>query len=557
MYKLTLTEEQWRDLQARFTAMETERSYWFSHWREVSDYFLPRRYPWLMSKREQGTTSRRNRKLLDSTSTKALRVLASGMMSGVVSPVRQWFRLRIAGFDEETMTDDSKSYLSEAERRVLLVLAESNFYNSVAVLILEWAGFGTASMGIYEDREDVIRCRNFPLGEFYVAQDDMQRVNAHARKFTLRVKQVVKEFGEENVCVQTKTKFKNGGSSALQDVTVMHLIEPTANDGVSDGMNAPFRELYWEQGAQGERKLLAVRPLYEWPNITPRWELHGDDAYGVSAAMDAIPDVISLQSLLRKKAVGLDKQVDPPLIVDQQLRNRPKALGAGGVTYAATANSNFGAKEAYKVNVPHQELQADADTYRRGIREALHNQLFNMISELDTVRSATEIDARREEKLVHLGPVLERFFNEGLDPILRRVIGIMGRKGLMPEAPPELEGREIEVKYVSVLSDAQMASNTIAIERFLQFIGSAAGIWPEAREIPDLNEMARTYAESIGIKQKDLRDRDTANERASGARQAEELAATAAVGKDLAQGAKVLSDADVGGGMNALQAMMG
>jgi hypothetical protein len=33
------------------------------------------------------------------------------------------------------------------------------------------------------------------------------------------------------------------------------------------------------------------------------------------------------------------------------------------------------------------------------------NDLFRMISELDTVRSATEIDARREEKLVLLGPV--------------------------------------------------------------------------------------------------------------------------------------------------------
>ena len=79
-----------------FAQMQSERTEWFSMWREVSDYFLPHRYPWLMTQKDQkSTATRRNKKLLDGTSTLALRILSSGMMNSITSPARPWFSLRI------------------------------------------------------------------------------------------------------------------------------------------------------------------------------------------------------------------------------------------------------------------------------------------------------------------------------------------------------------------------------------------------------------------------------------------------------------------------------
>lgn len=536
-------------------AMDRERQYWFSHWRDVSDYFLPRRYPWLMSQKEVRTADRRNRKLLDSTSTLAVRTLASGMMNGITSPARPWFRLRIAGFTEESMSYNAKVWLEETERRVMLLMAESNFYNSLAVLYLEWCTFGTASMSIYEDFEDVFRCYNFSLGEFYLTQDETQRVNRHGRRFTRTVEQLIGEFGIDSLSNNTKVLAQRGAEALLQEIDVAHIIEPNLDDGLLSGP-AKWREVYWEAGGD-DGKYLAIRPLYEWPCISPRWELLGNDVYGTSPAQDALADVQQLQTVLLERAKGLAKQVSPPLIVDQQLRNRPKALGAGGITYAATSGQNFGAKEAYNVQLPYAELANDIVELQKRIRETCHNNLFNMISQLDTVRSATEIDARREEKLVHLGPVLERFYNEGLDPALRRIFGIIQRAGLLPEPPQELVDTPVEIQYVSVLSDAQRASGTIAIERFVAFAGQLTGVYPEVRDLPDVEELLRDYAENIGIKPKGLRSREDVAQSKQAAAQQAQLAQTAAIGNDLASGAKVLSDTDVGGGMNALQALMG
>ena len=77
--------------------LRTDRLPWWKYWREISDYLLPRRYVWLLTNNEYRVANVRNSKILDATGTTAARILASGMMNGVTSPARPWFRLRVPG----------------------------------------------------------------------------------------------------------------------------------------------------------------------------------------------------------------------------------------------------------------------------------------------------------------------------------------------------------------------------------------------------------------------------------------------------------------------------
>lgn len=539
---------------AILASLDAERNSWFSHWRTISEYFLPRRYPALVTKREETQGNRRSTKLLDSTSTKALRTLASGMMNGITSPARKWLSLRLEGVPNGDITHEESVWLADSTRRMEIVFAQTNFYNSMAIMFLEYAGFGTASMGMYEDFDDVVRFYNYPVGEFYLSFDGSGRINRHARRFMKSIESVVAEFGLENCSARVQAIYNHPNTARrMEEIEVQHLVEINHKDNLL-ASPSKYREVYFEQGVSDN--YLAVRPLFEWPTATPRWEVHGNDPYGVSPAMDALSEVIMLQEQRMEFARGLEKMVSPPLIVDQSLRGRPTALGARGITYAPNSSANFGAKTAYTVNIPLQELQATINNLQVSIRETLHNPLFNMISQLETVRSATEIDARREEKLIHLGPVLERFYNEGLDPIIKRVFGIMLRNGLFMDAPESLAEKEIGVEYVSILTDAQRASGTQVIERFLAFTGNMAGVYPTVKEIPNVDELMRQYAEGIGIKPTGMHSREEVAEKAAQEANAQAMAQEAAVGKDLAQGAKVLSETDVGGGMNALQQLI-
>jgi hypothetical protein len=179
-----------------------------------------------------------------------------------------------------------------------------------------------------------------------------------------------------------------------------------------------------------------------------------------------------------------------------------------------------------------------------------------MISQLDTVRSATEIDARREEKLVLLGPVLERFENEALDPAIARIYSIMLRSKLLPDIPDGLQGQEIEIQYVSILSTAQSAVGVAPTERFLQLIGNMAAVYPSVVNIPNIEEMLRDYGRDIGVKAKHINSVDEVAERTAAQEQVLAQREAMAQGSALAQAGKTLSETDVGGGSNALQQLL-
>ncbi len=538
-------------------ALDYDRQPFMQLWRELANYFLPKRYVWLETSAQQRVRNAKNPYILDSTGTTAGRILAAGLMNGITSPSRPWARLRVPGFDDEG--GPVTLWADECTRLLLQVLGESNFYNAMAVQYLDLTFFGTSATLIYEDPTSVIRCYNAALGEYYLAQDDTQRVNTFGREIMLTIRQLVQWFGAENCSVMVRSLHRNlDGGSKFKTVSVQHLIEPNF-----PGSNVPqkfeFIETYWEKGTTG--KALARQGFNEFPGIFPRWEVTGNDSYGTSPGMDALPDTIQLQFETKRKAQGIDKMISPPIVADVQLQHRPTALMPNGITYVAGANS-IGAKPLYQIQAPIGELTEDIRDVRARIQEIFHNPLFNMISQLETVRSATEIDARREEKLVLLGPVLERFENEALDPAIERVFNIMQRKGLLPEPPPEVAGRPIEVQYVSILATAQRAVAATPTERWLQVIGNIAPIIqlaPGAQSImnvPNWEELIRNYGIAIGVEARNMNTRETVAEMNQA--QQEELVAqsAAAQGKDLVDAGQQLSETDVGGGANALQALL-
>ena len=539
-------------LQGIIAELRSDRLPFWTLWREVANYFLPKRYVWLQSDKEARIRNAKNPYILDSTGTTAARILASGMMNGITSPSRPWFRLRIAGFEHEG--DAIAVWSDEVVRRMLFVMSESNFYNAMAVQYLDLVIFGTAAVLIYEDDETVIRCYNPALGEYYLSQNHRLAVDTFAREFKQSVKQLAKNFGEENLSETLRTKYKAGGHQCLHLYDVTHLIEPNyAGSGVPRKFQ--YIETYWETGAIAQGQVLAQRGFNELPGIFPRWELTANDSYGTSPAMDALPDVIQLQHETKRKAQGLDKMINPPIVADIQLEHRPTALMPNGITFVAGTN-NVGAKPLYQIQAPLQEMTEDIREIQLRIRETFHNNLFNMISQLDTVRSATEIDARREEKLVMLGSVLDRFESEALGPAINRIYAIMERQGMLPEPPPEIEDAEIEVQYVSILSTAQSAVAAAPVERWAAFIGNLSPVAPEVLQVPDWSELVRNYGSAIGVPARNMKSREAVAELAEAEQARLEAQEAGIAGKELVDAGKVLSETDVGGGANALQQLL-
>ena len=562
-----------RHVNERLLGLRVNRYSWWVHARELADFLLPRRYKWLITPNQMTRGSPINQHILDSTGTIAARNLASGMMSGISSPTRPWFRLKIGRIDS-TQTSPIALWLAECERLMMLVFQESNFYNSIGIAYFDLVIFGTAVMLIYEDFDNVIHCFNPCFGEYYVDNDGKMRPLVFYREFTLTTAQVVDQFGRENVSDQVGRLYDEGKAGLTREIIVAHAIEPNDQpDKYGVPRNFKFRECYWEWGGSTSPQggisyapgFLRKRGFFEAPHITVRWDLVSNDAYGRSPGMDALPDVKQLQQEVRRKAQAIDKSVNPPMVADIQLKNQPASLLPGGTTYLAgmmqTGNAGFAPVYGnWRPGIA--EISEDLNEIRQRIKTIFFNDLFQVISQFQTRSnvSATEIDARRSEAMVMLGPVLERIQYELLDPIIDRTFSVMARAGVIPPPPPEIAGQNIDIEYVSMLLTAQLAAATSGIERTLQLAGGLVGVDPGVMDNLDLDFAVAKYSNLMNNDPRLIRSPDQLQkirqQRQQEAAQAQQ-AQQAETASKLAAGGKALSETDIGGGQSPLSAIMG
>ena len=547
-----------QEVNGRLVSLDVERKSWWIHWHELAEYILPRRYKWLVTPNKTSRGSPINQRIIDETGSVASRVLAAGMMSGITSPSRPWFRMQM---QQEELNDSAevKLWCDDVAKRMQMVMANSNYYTAKAVQYYDLAIFGTAPMLIYEDRDNIIRCYNPCAGEYYAANGPSFTVDTLYRQFTMTVAQVVAEFGEDAVCASTRQLFKTPGGKD-QEIIVGHAIEPNPNFGGGAGvdrfgvsMRFRFREAFWEYGRSSVSPL-RMKGYHEQPFSIPRWDLVGNDPYGRSPGMDALPSIKQLQLESKRKAQALDKMVNPPMKASPGMKNQPASLLPGAVTYTTAAGDFF--EPVYQFNPPIEAITADIQDVRERIKATFFNDLFMMISQLDTVRTATEIDARREEKLIQLGPVLERFQNEGLAPDIDRIFAIMQRNGLIPPPPPQIHGMPIKVAYDSMLSQMQRAAQTGSIERLWATVGNLAGAVPDVLDLLNYDEGVDEYADMLGVSPKLLNDPAKVAAIRQQKAQAQQQQAAMQQSMALAQGAQTMSNTPVGGGMNALQAVL-
>jgi hypothetical protein len=457
---------------------------------------------------------------------------------------------------------------------MMLVFQESNFYNSIAVVYFDLVIFGTAVMLMYEDFENVIHCFNPCFGEYYIDNNGKMQPLIFFREFTLTVDQVVNQFGRENVSPQVGQLYDEGKAGLTREIIVAHAIEPN-DDARKFGIPEifKFREAYWEWGGSASPQggvsyapgFLRKGGFHEALHIAVRWDLVSNDAYGRSPGMDALPDIKQLQQEVRRKAQAIDKAVNPPMVADIQLKNQPASLLPGGTTYVAgmMQANNAGFAPVYGNWRPDiAAISEDLNEIRERIRRIFYNDLFQVISQFQTRSnvSATEIDARRSEALVMLGPVLERIEYELLSPVIERTFAVMSRAGVLPPAPPEIRGQNIDIEYVSMLATAQLAAATSGIERTLQITGGLVGVDPSVMDNIDVDFAIEKYSSLLNNDPRMIRSpqalQQIRQQRAQ-AQQQEQQAQMADRAQKLATGAKTLSETDVGGGRNALEAMTG
>lgn len=472
--------------------------------RDIADYVVPFASSFETTDKDRNLRDKPSL-ILDNSATFASDVLRSGLLAGKTSPAKPWFKLETPD-DSLNKYKPVREWLFNVSSLMHRIFQSSNTYRALHSLYGQLGNFGVAPSLIVDDFEDVIRHYTLPTGEYRIACDQRGQVNVIFRKYTLTTEQAVQRFGK-SVSQEVMDRYQRGDYHI--SVELLHAIKPRRNSernlGSKLATDMPYMSVHVEFDLgpkKGDKEILFESGYERFPAVVPRWDVtRPTDAYGHGPGHRALGDIIQLQQEQMRKAQAIDYQANPPLAIPAGLKNREIDTLPGGSTYIDTASGDNGQiRTLFNVNLRLDHLLGDIQDVRNRIDSAYYKNLFLMLANEPLSNStATEILRREEEKVMMLGPVMNRLDNELSDPLIDITFDKMVKANLVPPPPPEMEGMELIVDYVSVLSQAQKATGILNLDRFVTSLGTVAAVKPNILDKFNEDGYADVMADMLGI----------------------------------------------------------
>lgn len=434
---------------------------------EQADYFSPNSVRFIA--RNVNKPRVRSKKIVDSTPLIAVRNFSAGMMTGATSPTRRWFKTGLMNKDIENdwSVKDWCAKQAELTRKILYA---SNFYTLLPEVYEQLGVFLFSCLSMESDYDTVVNFKCLPIGSYYYSKDHRGIVDTICRCYMENARNLVKEFGEENVSDAVRTAAKSNPFNMFE---IVHYVEPNKEYKENSPISSQkkFISIYYE--VNSDKKFLRKSGFDKFPYAVFEASCNGEDNYpskGLGAY--ALPDAKQLMSMVKEKAKAVKKMVSPAYQGPASLKFKDLSDVAG--YFNETDENGNGLKPIYQVPPQILELKNDINEIRETIKSIFYNDLFAMIlNTAERGRTATEVNELKEEKMVLLSPLLEQIHTT-LKIILDWIFYEELDKDLLPPFPEELKGQEIEIEFVSTLAQAMKAQNIASMERFTTFVANMA-----------------------------------------------------------------------------------
>ena len=554
------------------TQLELERSTFRTHWMDIADHIRPRRGRFLITDVNKG--GKRNQFIVDDTATQASGTLRAGMMSGITSPSRPWFRLSV---EDPDLADNEavKIWLYNVTQRMSTVFLKSNLYSALPIHYGDMGDFGTAATVVEEDFEHVVRFYPLPIGSYSVSNNNRGKADTICRDFRMTVRQLIEQFGYtgpdkkvidwSKFSMWVKNQWENRIYEAWVDVT--HIVCPN-DEYHSQKMESRYKKylsVYYERGGSSPAvggggqpdagnatpnpdRFLSMKGYDEFPVLVTRWETTGEDFYGTTCpGMNSLGNIRELQLLRRRMMQAIEKQVNPPLIAPTRMKNQKTSVLPGDINYDDTPNTG-GMRPVYEVKFDTAGVQVVIEKLQDAIKGAFYTDMFLMMAQDERRQPATaeEIREKQSEKLLALGPVMENLNQDCLDPLVTLTFQFMWRQGLIPPPPPVMKTASIKVEYTSIMAQAQKLLGIAGLERFGTFIAQGAQVMPEMLDKVDGDKYLETYGDMVSLAPSILRSDEAVAQIRQQRQQQQQAQAQAQQQQQKAETAQTLAKAPTG-----------
>lgn len=481
-------------IKARWLELRTERAPWKNLWHQISEYTRPDTglFTPQSSNRPQSSN-----KILNSVAADCIHTLGAGLLAGVSSPSRPWFNISIRGIDLSTDIE-AREWTSTVRDILLETFAKSNVYLTLQTIYEEMATYGTAACLLLEAVDGQgIRLQPLTAGEFAIATNPFGEVNTLYREFRMTAGELVQRFGYDKVSESTQDLYRN--SRFDEWVNVVHAIEPRWERDVSksDNRNMAYGSYYFEENARTD-EFLEESGFDYFPALCPRWFVKSGDIYGWGPGIDSLPDIKQIQLMEKRKLQAIDLSLNPPLQGPTTFRSRTINNFPGG--YTPIDNANNPIRSLVDVKLDYQGLiQVEQEAINRVKRNFFNDFFLMLANDPDGNKTATEINERRQEKMMVIGPVLLRTEPEIHKPLVVNTFNILVKQGLIPEPPQQIQQLPIDIEFVSLLAQAQKSSDLTQLDRIVSAAQALAQADPTVLDVINYEVLFKKYAALMDV----------------------------------------------------------
>ena len=315
----------------RRKAMNDKKVPWLPHWQLLGEYIHSRKQDFQSTMQEGDFL---NKDLFDGTAGKANAVMSSSLIGMLWPNGAKSVRLSPPRGVRETL--EIKTYYEKVTE--VLTDAMDDPKAGLATALDEYMKdqgcFGTSGIEVAEDDNLPLVYRAWSVKEMTIDQGKNGFVDTVYIEQVWTVRMLCATYGLSKVSEATREKYNQ--SCHDDKVSLLIAIEPRTmmEDGPKEGNLAmAFQSLHIELGAD---ILLRESGFEDLPVKVGRFWKLAKETYGRSPGMEALPDVLEINSMWEAVTIAVEKMLDPPLGVLDDGR-----LGGGTIDTSAGAINVF------------------------------------------------------------------------------------------------------------------------------------------------------------------------------------------------------------------------
>jgi hypothetical protein len=456
---------------------------------ECYEYALPMRQSFYT----ESTGQRRDDKIFDETAVVGVQEFASRLQSGLVPNFARWADFISGSEVQKEDQDEVNNQLDEVTDYVFEVIQNSNFGQEIHESFMDLA-VGTGVLLVEEgDAVNPVRFNAIPLPSVYLDTGADDRIDHVYIERTLKNIEIPVAYPKAVFGEKTQRAIESQPDEKCKIVEIICKNYENRNEERFDYyvVNIADKEVIYYEQFEG---------LGSNPFVCFRWSKASGEIYGRGPLVNALSAIkttnLTIELVLENAQMAISGvyQMDDDGIINTDTINLvpgtiiPKAMGSAGLQPIKNAG-NF--------DVANLVL----NDMRNNIKRALYNDMLGDPNR--TPASATEVAERMSDLSRRIGSAFGRLQAEMVTPVLQRVVYILRKQGRIEL--PTVNGREVKVRSVSPLAQAQANQDISSVARYLEMVGGTFG--PETLNLLISSEDVALYlAKKFGVPDTLIRD---------------------------------------------------